>query len=265
MQKDKTPAFHLLVIDGNQSENKKQRQNKWIPAFAGMTNKTAPPCKDRSRPVGRPRGGIVPTDSPPRLVSFTNSRNQGFFNNPSCHKPPCPPLSGGLFQHPLVGWHGLPRRGDGLYPPDKGGQGGWFPAERRAGRVKYALRLPPNAMNAPSPSRVLPLMCSTTPPCSGVDEVRAARKRVGEGRFYFRSYPPSRLRPSASSCRLPLKGGVIAKQGGVISEPSSSVGFDPPKTITHLPAIGVVNGGGGTCRMSVRYHGLLFFQKGAHY
>ena len=82
MQKDKTPAFHLLVIDGNQSENKKQRQNKWIPAFAGMTNKTAPPCKDRSRPVGRPRGGIVPTDSPPRLVSFTNSRNQGFFNNP---------------------------------------------------------------------------------------------------------------------------------------------------------------------------------------
>ena len=87
MQKDKTPAFHLLVIDGNQSENKKQRQNKWStsrlpPAFAGMTNKTAPPCKDRSRPVGRPRGGIVPTDSPPRLVSFTNSRNQGFFNNP---------------------------------------------------------------------------------------------------------------------------------------------------------------------------------------
>ena len=82
MQKDKTPAFHLLVIDGNQSENKKQRQNKWIPAFAGMTNKTAPPCKDRSRPVGRPRGGIVPTDSPPRLVSFTNSRNQVFFNNP---------------------------------------------------------------------------------------------------------------------------------------------------------------------------------------
>ena len=87
MQKDKTPAFHLLVIDGNQSENKKQRQNKWStsrlpPAFAGMTNKTAPPCKDRSRPVGRPRGGIVPTDSPPRLVSFTNSRNQGFFNSP---------------------------------------------------------------------------------------------------------------------------------------------------------------------------------------
>ena len=164
MQKDKTPAFHLLVIDGNQSENKKQRQNKWIPAFAGMTNKTAPPCKDRSRPVGRPRGGIVPTDSPPRLVSFTNSRNQGFFNNPSCHKPPCPPLSGGLFQHPLVGWHGLyPLVGaHGLYPPDKGGQGGWFPAERgRAGRVKYySLRLPPNL---PCHERSLPGRVKTLP------------------------------------------------------------------------------------------------------
>ncbi len=33
-----TPAFHLPLIGGNQSENKKQRQNTWIPACAGMTN-----------------------------------------------------------------------------------------------------------------------------------------------------------------------------------------------------------------------------------
>ena len=31
--------------------NKKQRQSPWIPACAGMTNKTAPPGRDRSRPV----------------------------------------------------------------------------------------------------------------------------------------------------------------------------------------------------------------------
>ena len=34
-----TPAFHIPVIVWNQSEKKKQRQNKWIPAFAGMTKK----------------------------------------------------------------------------------------------------------------------------------------------------------------------------------------------------------------------------------
>ena len=57
-------------------------------------------------------------------------------------------------------------RAHGLYPPDKGGQGGWFPAEGgRAGRVKYySLRLPPSflAMNAPSPVAFDP-----QPPLSG--------------------------------------------------------------------------------------------------
>ena len=68
-------VFHLLVIDANQSKNQKQRQNKWIPAFAGMTNKNRiVSCRDRSRPV--------PTDPSHRLVLFAESRNQGLFNNP---------------------------------------------------------------------------------------------------------------------------------------------------------------------------------------
>ena len=40
-QNDYITACHLLVLGANLSENKKQRQNKWIPAFAGMTNKAA--------------------------------------------------------------------------------------------------------------------------------------------------------------------------------------------------------------------------------
>ena len=75
-QNDTTPAFHLPVIDGNQSENKKQRQNKWIPAFAGMTNKAAPLRKVRSRP--RTGTGACPLRPPPWLVPFTESRKQGF-------------------------------------------------------------------------------------------------------------------------------------------------------------------------------------------
>ena len=45
---DNTPAFHLPVIGGNQSENKKQRQNTWIPACAGMTGVVVSPEGCRS-------------------------------------------------------------------------------------------------------------------------------------------------------------------------------------------------------------------------
>ena len=52
-----------------------------------------------------------------------------------------------------------PTRGWKKSPPDKGGQGGWFPAEGgRAGRVKYySLRLPP----------ILPCHEPPNPPCQG--------------------------------------------------------------------------------------------------
>ncbi len=52
----------------------KKKQNTWIPACAGMTNKAAPPRKDRSRPVHGPPSR--------RLTTYAKSRNQGFFNNP---------------------------------------------------------------------------------------------------------------------------------------------------------------------------------------
>ena len=45
---------------------KKQRQSPWIPACAGMTNKTAPPRRDRSRPV--PTLFVILISDPPTLV-----------------------------------------------------------------------------------------------------------------------------------------------------------------------------------------------------
>ena len=62
----------------NQKIKKKQitwSTSRLPPACAGMTNKAAPPRKDRSRPVHGP---------PPsrRLTTYAKSRNQGFFNNP---------------------------------------------------------------------------------------------------------------------------------------------------------------------------------------
>ena len=69
--------------------------------------------------------------------------------------------SSGLLKNPSSG-------GRCFYPPDKGGQGGWFLAEGgRAGRVKYySLRLPPSflAMNPPTP--LVRGAFSTTPPHS---------------------------------------------------------------------------------------------------
>ena len=121
MQKDKTPAFHLLVIDGNQSENKKQRQNKWStsrlpPAFAGMTNKTAPPCKDRSRPVGRPRGGMslqtpIHQSENPVKRSFLGAVEKAFIKGVT----PQPPLSGGLFFLPTLPTRGIPPSSVGIH------------------------------------------------------------------------------------------------------------------------------------------------------
>ena len=84
MQKDKTPAFHLLVIDGNQSENKKQRQNKWStsrlpPAFAGMTNKTEAPLvvgRSCEWPKARPRTGHDLWDDPEEGLSLQTPIHQ---------------------------------------------------------------------------------------------------------------------------------------------------------------------------------------------
>ena len=118
MQKDKTPAFHLLVIDGNQSEYKKQRQNKWStsrlpPAFAGMTNKTAPPLvvgRSCEWPKARPRTGhdlslqtpIHQSENPAKR-SFLGAVEKAFIKGVTPQPPlPQPPLSGGLFFHPRI-------------------------------------------------------------------------------------------------------------------------------------------------------------------
>ena len=68
--------------------------------------------------------GIHPPPHQPshtkRSASETILPSSGLLKKPlSREQPPCPPLSGGLFFHPLVGGHRL-------YPPDKGGQGGCF-------------------------------------------------------------------------------------------------------------------------------------------
>ena len=83
-QNDNTPAFHFLVIGRKQSENKKQRQNKWIPAFAGMTTiLLTPASKGRAaerqgfRNIGKRDKGVVGTGrdlSLQFLISSLHSR-----------------------------------------------------------------------------------------------------------------------------------------------------------------------------------------------
>ena len=122
--------------------------------------------------------------------------------------------SSGLLKNPSSG-------GRCFYPPDKGGQGGWFLAEGgRAGRVKYySLRLPPSflAMNPPTP--LVRGAFSTTP----IRWERLLRKKSANARS---SIADPQGGSKFQSAHLPAIA-VIGFSSGWGTIPSSSGGIDP--------------------------------------